>query len=146
MGTEAVGDPLRHGPSTLPLHPGHSHVQPSVNVTSVPPVQLGLQPLHVLAPPCLRRPCPSRLKPPQTPTHPRSNTSPVARVLAALRRTQEQGRLLIEGDVGGPRKELLSIRPENGNDVPKFVLEKDYHTVESLWKEYDQGVLGRLLV
>lgn len=70
-----------------------------------------------------------------------TDTSPAARILSALKRTGEQGRLLFEGDVGGLRMETGSTRRQEGGDVREFLLEKDHTVTNGCWM--GQGLLRR---
>lgn len=82
-----------------------------------------------------------------------TQSSPAARVLAALKLTGQQGRLMFEEEPmamgraasaaqkGGMEKEKTAGSAGSGGD--EFMLEKDHKTVNALWREYDEGVCGR---
>lgn len=95
--------------------------------------------------------------PPTNPATPRpsaptntKHSSPAARVLAALKRTGQQGRLLFEGepkaneraDTAAQQKGGMERERGEGSGGDGSVLERDHRTVDALWREYDEGVFG----
>lgn len=80
---------------------------------------------------------------PLTPTRAPAGISEAARVFAELRQTGERGIALFDGN----QTSAGSSGPtEKASTTAEFVLEKDHLTVSALWKEYDEGVFGRIPV
>lgn len=84
-------------------------------------------------------------RPSTLPVQPQS--SPAARVFAALKRAGEVGPPMFTDPLeAAPASKSGSTAVRSGvraETTSEFMLEKDHHTVDALWREYDAGVLGR---
>lgn len=123
----------------------------STMATKTPPVAAPISPSSLLTAEAEKSPSSIGPSTPQPPVAvPTAQSSPAARVLAALKRTGQQGRLMFEeeptakeraagmGQTGGMEKEKAA-----GSGGDEFVLERDHKTVDALWREYDEGIFGR---
>ncbi|KAJ9112105.1 hypothetical protein QFC22_006406 [Naganishia vaughanmartiniae] len=91
----------------------------------------------------------SRTSAPPSPPFPSStpSISPSAQILAALKTVGNQGSSMFDNATsGGARQKGGVLGGGCVINVDEFLLEKDHQSVAALWKEYDEGIFGRLSV